>query len=167
MMPTMKRKLRLLATLAAIALPAAPSRAEDVFVKQPSVTVRAGKGAVYEEVATVKKGDRLNVIAREGKWLKVKVGPREGYVFETAVSGQPTGGDSGGGLSRLMGAGSGTSAASDTAAGRGLGESLVWARSNNMDPSGLNRMLAARKRVTPQEWEKFTADGKVGPAKPQ
>jgi Bacterial SH3 domain len=162
----MKRNLRLLATIAAISVPAVTALAEDVFIKQPTVTVRAGKGAVYDEVATVKKGDRLSVIAREGKWLKVKVGPREGYVFETAVGDRPTGGDSGG-LSKLMGAGSGTGTASDTAAGRGLGESLVWARGNNMDPSGLNKMLAARKRVSPQEWEKFTAEGKVGPAKPQ
>jgi hypothetical protein len=64
-----------------------------------------------------------------------------------------------------MGGGSGTSAASDTAAGRGLGESLTWARGNNMDPTAFNKMLANRKRVTPQEWDRFVTEGKVGPAK--
>jgi hypothetical protein len=149
---------------AALAAAATGAMAEDVVVKQPSVIVRAGKGAMYEEVATARKGEKLTVVAREGKWLKVRAGGREGYVFEAAVSGQGGGGGLGG-ISGLMAAGSGTGTASDTAAGRGVGESLNWARGNGMDPSGLNRMIAARQRVTGREWETFVQEGKVGSAR--
>jgi uncharacterized protein YraI len=151
-------------TAAIILALSAAARAEDVFVQQPSVTLRAGKGAVYEEVATVKKGDKLTVLAREGKWLKVSAAGKQGWVFENSV-GAKSGGGGLSGLSNLMGSGAGTGTASETAAGRGLGESLTWAKGANMDPRPLDRMIAARKRVSPQQWERFVNEGRVGPAK--
>src|SRR5688572_10919529 len=87
--------------------------AEDVVVKPPAVVIRSGKGAMYEEIVTAKQGEKLTVVAREGKWLKVRAGGREGYVFEPAVLGQGGGGLAG--FSSFAAAGSGTGTASDTA----------------------------------------------------
>jgi uncharacterized protein YraI len=162
-----KHKSRLIGAvvLAGLMAVAASAQAEDVFVQQPTVVIRAGKGAAYEEVATVRKGEKLSVMAREGKWLKVKVGAQEGYVFENSISARNTGRGGAGGLSSLMAAGSGTSAASVTAAGKGGLESEQWARSSNMNTAGLQQMFAMRARVTGQDFEEFTQEGKVGPAK--
>jgi len=155
---------RIAVALTIVAL-SAPVLAEDVFVKQNSVVIRAGKGSAYEEVATAKKGDKLEIVAREGSWLKVKSGGREGYVFQTAVADTKPGGDFGADLGKAFSNASGGNTASSGEAGKGLGESLEYARSKGMSPAGLDRMIALRKTVTGKDWEAFTAEGKVGPAK--
>lgn len=143
-----------------------PSFAEDVFVKQSAAVVRAGKGSAYEEVVTVRKGDKLQVVAREGSWLKVRAGGREGYVFQTAVDTAKPAGDLGADLGRMFSGASGGTAASSANAGRGLKDGAVlYARANGMNTAGLDRMLAFRKSVTGRDWESFTTEGKVGPAK--
>jgi hypothetical protein len=156
-------------TLAVIALflLGTSALAEDCYVKQNSVVIRAGKGSAYEEVGTARKGDKLQVLAREGSWLKVKAGGgKEGYVFQTAVSDtNPGGGGLGADLGRMFSGASGGNAASSGEAGKGLGESLDYARSHGMSPAGLERLIALRKTVTGRDWEAFTAEGKVGPAK--
>ena len=140
------------------------AHAEDVFVKLPEANILAGKGAGSDRIAQVKKGEKLQVLAHEGSWLKVKLGDREGYVHENSVSTSAQG-DGGGGLSKLLGTASGASGASSAEAGRGLGEALAYARSTGMSPAGLDRMLALRKTVTGADWERFTVEGNVGPAK--
>ena len=142
-----------------------PTLAEDVFVKQAAVPVRAGKGSAYDEVATVKKGDKLQVVAREGDWLKVRANGKEGYVFKTAIDTKnPSGGGKlGGDLGRMFSGASGGSTASSGAAGKGLGESLQYARTNGMSPAGLDRMIAMNKALNAPEWEAFMTQGKVGP----
>ena len=141
------------------------AHAEDVFVKLPQANILAGKGAGSDRVAQVKKGEKLQVLAHEGSWLKVKVGNQEGYVHQNSVSTSDQGGDGGGGLSKLLGTASGASGASSAEAGRGLGEALAYARSTDMSPAGLDRMLALRKTVSGADWERFTSEGNVGPAK--
>ena len=39
------------------------------------------------------------------------------------------------------------------------------ARTTGMSPAGLERMLALRKTVSGADWERFTTEGNVGPAK--
>ncbi len=161
----MKCKLKLASVaVAALLAGAGVASAEEVFVKQTSIVIRAGKGAAYDEVGKAVKGDKLQIIAREGKWLKVKTNSGEGYVFETAVA-ETKPGDDMSGIGKMLGGASGSSTASDAAAGKGFGESLDWAKSKRMSPAGLNRMIALRKSVTGKDWEQFTDEGKVGPAK--
>jgi SH3 domain-containing protein len=158
----MNRRIVLALTMVALS---APVLAEDLFVKQNSVVIRAGKGSAYEEVTTAKKGDKLELISREGSWLKVKSGGREGYVFQAAVTDAKPAGDLGADLGKMFSGASGGNTASSGEAGKGLGESLDYARSKGMSPAGLDRMIALRKTVTGKDWEAFTAEGKVGPAK--
>ena len=139
------------------------SFAEDVFVKQATVIVRDGKGSAYDEIGKARKGDKLQLVGREGPWLKVRIAGREGYVYETAVADSKPGEDLGAGLSKMLGANSGASSQSDAAAGKGFGEALKWADSKRLSRAGLQRMYAIRKSVSGKEWEAFAQEGNVGP----
>lgn len=137
--------------------------AEEVWVKSESAEIRSGKAAVFPVLATGKKGDQLTVLAREGKWIKVKLGDKEGYVYETALSTSKVG--SGGNLLSNLGAG-GTDMTSASAA-KGLEPSAeTYASSRHLDPKPLQTMVDSAKTIDPKEWQAFTAAGKVGPDAP-
>jgi hypothetical protein len=140
--------------------------AEDVTVKLPTATVLSGKTARSAKVAQLSQGAKLQVLGREGSWLKVKVGEKEGYVHENAVSasGGGGGGEGLGGLGKMLGSASGASSATSAEAGRGIGESEKWAQSKNMSAAGLQRMIAIRNSVSDADWQRFAGDDK-GPAK--
>jgi hypothetical protein len=134
--------------------------AEEVWVKSESAEIRGGKGAVYPVLVTGKKGDRLTVLGHDGKWLKVKIGEREGYVYETALSASKV--EGGGELLSNLGAG-GTDLTSASAA-KGLEPSAeTYASSKNLDPRPLQSLVDRAKTIDPKEWQAFTAAGKVGP----
>jgi hypothetical protein len=149
------------AVAAAIGVSTTAARAEDVTVKLPAASVLAGKTARSAKVVQLKQGDKLQVVGREGAWLKVKYAGQEGFIHENSVA---AGGGGGGGLSGIgkFLSGSDASASSSAEAGRGLGESAAWARSNNMNASGLQRMIAIRNSVGDADWQQFAADGKGG-----
>jgi uncharacterized protein YgiM (DUF1202 family) len=142
---------------------AAAASAEDVYVKLPVANILAGKSAGTEHIAQVKKGDKLQVIAKEGSWLKVKAGEKEGYVFKNSVSDTATSKDDKGFLNVL--GGSSASAATNAEAGKGVGESLAFARSKGMSTAGLDRMIQLRKSITASDWATFTSEGHVGSEK--
>jgi hypothetical protein len=157
-----RRTWRLAAAVLGIVSTAAV--AEDVVVKQPAASVMSGKTARSSKVAQLSAGDKVQVLGREGSWLRVKVGDKEGYLHENSVGG------SGGGLGAALGeAGKGFSSATGTrglssaAAGKGVGDSAAaWAGSKSMNTSGLERMIAMRNSVSEPDWQKFAADGKGG-----
>jgi len=144
---------------------AAAALAEDVWIKSETVQIRSGKGAVFPVIATATKGTQLTVVAHEGKWLRVKVGDQEGYVYESSISTDKVGG--GGNLLSDLGAGAQASDMSTGAAGKGLAaEADDWAKDKNLDPGPMNRLIAFRKSIDPKQWQAFTAEGKVGPDAP-
>lgn len=155
--------------LGAIAISLASAAwAEDVWTKTNATPVRAGKGALHKEVDSVKQGTKLTVLAREGKWLKVSYDkngkPVEGYVFEGSISNTRVGGD----LAGALGGRTDTADPSASAAARGLEpQADQYAASKNMDPKVIDRLIELRNSITPEEWEKFTNEGKVGPAAQQ
>ena len=137
---------------------AGAAMAESIWVKSDNVQIRSGKGAVYPVVATAPKGTELTVIERDGKWIKVQAGDQQGYIYETAASASKVSG--GGNLLSNMGAGSDMSTG---AAAKGLEQQTeTYASSKNLDTGPLNKLIALRKSITPQEWQSFTAEGKVG-----
>jgi uncharacterized protein YraI len=159
------RRLAQAAFALAIAGGATLVLAEEVWVKRPELDVRAGKGAAFETVATVKKGQKLEVVAREGTWVKVKVGDREGYVSENSLSDKKVSG--GGGISAFAG-GPDTSGATASAGAKGLDDMAEkYAADKGMDPKRVDEMIARTKAITGEEWAQFTREGKVGPDKPQ
>src|SRR5688572_4515695 len=60
-----------------------------VYVNVERLDVVDKKRAVAKTVATVDRNAPLNVIAQEGKWYKVEVGGKQGYVFADAVATSP------------------------------------------------------------------------------
>jgi uncharacterized protein YgiM (DUF1202 family) len=139
--------------------------AEEVWVKRMSLPIREGQGAAFATVATAVKGDKLQVVERDGKWLKVQLGDKQGYVYEDSISAREVkaGGDE---LRAALGGGSETSALAADAAAKGLQpETEAYTKSKNLNSASLEKMIARRKSVTGEQWTAFTADGKVGPGK--
>jgi uncharacterized protein YraI len=131
----------------------------EVWVKSGQVDIREGKGAVYPVVASVKKGEKLTIVAREGKWVKVMVGEKEGYVLEDRLSEKKVNRD------MLAGLGGSDAGSLDvTAAGKGLDENAVeYGRAHGYNEALLNELVEIRKSVTPEMWMAFTKEGRVGP----
>lgn len=133
--------------------------AETVTVKFPNARLLAKKSGGSDLMLTLRRGDVLEVVAREGTWYKVKAADgKVGYVQENSLArpgekvGQGTVGTSGKG-------------ASFAEATRGVGESEQWAKSTGNDTSGLARMLALRAAVRGADFDAFTTEGNVGPAR--
>ncbi|HEY7118716.1 MAG TPA: SH3 domain-containing protein [Tepidisphaeraceae bacterium] len=125
--------------------------AEDVVVKLPHVGLLAQKSGKGPRVAELKDGDKLQVVGKEGTWLRVKAGDKEGYVQANSVG---TGQGGGSSFNQMI---AGTSEASSAAAGKGLGEALKYAQTKGMSTAGLDRMIALSKSLTPADWEKFNS----------
>jgi hypothetical protein len=140
--------------------------AETVYVKLQNATIRTGKNATLKPVAEVNQGDKLQVIAREGSWLKVSIGGKEGYIHQNSISAD-AGGGAGGTLGRKFEGGTSSEAGAGLA-GRGLGDSAKWAQGKGLSTAGLDRMVDQKKQFTKNsgdELEMFVKDGHVGPAK--
>ena len=54
------------------------------YLTTADVEIRSGPGTKYEIVTTIPKGIKVNVVGREGNWLKVesKQGNKPGYISE-------------------------------------------------------------------------------------
>jgi hypothetical protein len=153
---------RLAIAAAVLGIVATAALAEEVVVKYPARLV-GGKSPRHALLAELKQGDRLQVLAREGPWLRVKIGDKEGYVSENAVN------NGGAGEKQLAGigqTGGKVDVASGTAAGKGVGEDAKkWAQSSGKNPAGLERMVALSASVTGTECDAFDVAGNVGPSR--
>ena len=60
------------------------------WVERTKVDIRAGKGSFYEIVDTLQKGEQVEVLKTEDKWVSVKT-PRAktGWVYEAALKQTP------------------------------------------------------------------------------
>lgn len=76
----------LLLTMAMIAFhaPAHAQSAKGSYVTTADVPLRSGPGNFHEVIATLPKGIKINVVGKEGYWLKVesKHGGKPGYIDE-------------------------------------------------------------------------------------
>jgi hypothetical protein len=163
---TRKQRSMLLIASAVLGI-SASALAETVYVKLRSGTIRSGTDATLEPVADVKQGDKLDVIGREGSWIKVSVGGKQGYIQQNAISDKPVGGKGG-----SLGQGSANvtaSAAGAGLAGRGLGDDAAkWSQGKNLNVAGLERMLAQNEVIRHQSGNvvgEFVKSGNVGPAR--
>jgi hypothetical protein len=160
-----KRRVATAAFALAIAGGVTIAVAEDVWVKRPELDLRAAPSAAGNVVATVKKGQKLEVLGREGAWVKVKAGDVEGYVSQNSLSDKKVSG--GGGLSTFAG-GPDTSGATASAGAKGLDDMAEkYAAAKGMDPKRVDEMIARTKSITADELAAFTREGQVGPDKPQ
>lgn len=156
----MKRSRWVAAALIAAATMSAAAWAEDVWVQSKLVVVRANKGPAYAEVATVKKGDKLNVVAREGAWIKVSVGGKEGFIPAKAISNTQIAGDMD--LSMFK---ANTARVDTSNAGKGVSETAQkFAQGRGMSHAAVEQLEKFRDAIrdNPREWEAFMQQGRVG-----
>ena len=149
-----KRVLRVggvFAVAAALGMAAAQSV---VYVAADKLDVVARKHPVARVVTTVDRNAKLEVVAKEGPWYRVKVGGKDGYVFEKAVSAKPGGKAEGVALSSVK---AGPVAELEQAAAvRGTSPvTLKYAGSKGLSTAGLERMFQNRQRITPDKYERF------------
>jgi hypothetical protein len=152
------RRVRHVILAAVIAGLSAVAVAEQVVVKT-DVDVRADKNPLADAVESVPTETKLEVLGREGGWVKVRTpGGKEGYVAQDDLPAN----------TNLAGA-QGNAVASDvdaSAAGRGLQEDTEkYAAAKNLNKAGVNQMLAWNKAVSSNDLKAFAAAGHVGAAK--
>jgi hypothetical protein len=138
--------------------------AEDATIKYDDSKIFSGKAAKYDTVATLKKGNKVQVLAREGPWVKVQASGKQGWIGANSLV-DPKGKGLLEGVGELAQHAEGSSSATGANAGKGAGEAEQWANSQNMSRAGLERMVALSKSIAPGEFAKFVNEGNVGPGK--
>ena len=83
----MKRRAVLMGAVLIMAAGAATAQTNTKWVERTKADVRAGKGSFHDIVDTVLKGEQVQVLQADDKWLSVKT-PRgkTGWMFEKALS---------------------------------------------------------------------------------
>lgn len=147
------------AFLAAIALmPAGLAFADQVTVEGRNVEIVEDMASDAATVELVAPGNKLEVIGKTGRWLKVRTPTgKTGFVPETMVKRNTSGFD----LTAITG-GPRASDVSAANAGRGLTEQAgTYARSRGYRTDGPDRMVALRQAAKP-DLKKFKEEGRVG-----
>jgi uncharacterized protein YgiM (DUF1202 family) len=130
-----------------------------VYVAADRLDIVDKKRTVANVVATVDKNTALTVVAQEGKWYKVDVNGKQGYVFEKAVSSQP-GGKKAEGVALSSVKGGEVAGLEQAAAIRGANPvTEKYASSKGLSSKGLKQLFAERASVTPPEYDRFQAEG--------
>lgn len=154
-----RHALRKAAVLTAIAMiPAGVALAEQVTVEGRNVEVVDDMASDAATVELVAPGNKLEVIGKTGRWLKVRTpSGKTGFVPETMVKRNTSGFD----LTAITG-GPRASDVSAANAGRGLTEQAgTYARNRGYRTDGPDRMVALRQMAKP-DLKKFKDEGRVG-----
>jgi hypothetical protein len=139
--------------------------AETLFVQSDATPVRTAADPASETLAELTKGTQVEVVAREGYWVKVKAGDREGYVYGESLgaAAPPAAGAALGGLGSVL-KGSEPSDLSASAAASGLqADTEKVASAKKMDTSAVRWMERNRAAIRSEEIAAFAAAGQVGP----
>lgn len=155
----------LVVLLAAVCIAAA---AETVYVQTASVAIRQEMSSLGREVVRVRRGASLQVLERQGVWLKVQFTDNKGqtyigYCMASALSPKPVED----GVFESLGSGGGDAdVPSASLAGKGLlAEAETYATSKNLNPAAANKMVEIRNSLTPEMLRAFQQQGKVGEAR--
>jgi uncharacterized protein YgiM (DUF1202 family) len=168
-----------LAGVVLFGLVAVPASAEERVAKRSDVVIREGKGSIYKPVATLRRGDSVNVVGKDDanpRWLKVEVNGKAGWVYEDALESRSAMAARG---PRSGFANSGASAGAEGLAASSVGidgdgreftlagagwDARRYAQQKNLNTTGLQAVTNARQALSGQELEAFQSQGKVGGA---
>jgi uncharacterized protein YgiM (DUF1202 family) len=129
----MKRRGVMAGVLLVAVAGAATAQTETKWVERTKADVRAGKGSVHEIVDTVLKGEQVQVLKTEERWLSVKT-PRgkTGWLFEKALSAAAVAPASSDFLKMVPGGDASTSATAASTGAKGI-YAEQYARSKGYD----------------------------------
>ena len=84
------RKVMLVMTAVLVAAATLTAAETTRWVERTKVDVRVGRGSYYEIVDTVLKGEQVEIVQTEDRWISVRT-PRgkTGWIFATALSAKP------------------------------------------------------------------------------
>jgi hypothetical protein len=156
-----KPRVRWMIAAAVLGISTTAAMAEDAAVKFNQVKVFAENTTASDTVTSLSKGEKVQVLARQGPWVKVSAGGKQGWISANSL-GDPKGKSMFAGLGEAAGKVSGSDSASGSAAGKGGLPSEQWAQSKNLSRAGLQRMMALRETVGGGEIKTFDTEGNVG-----
>jgi hypothetical protein len=155
------RSGRLLGTTAIAAALGAAAAATVLYVSADRLDIVEKKRAVAKTVVTVERNAKLNVIEKEGRWYKVEIDGKQGYVSEAAVADKPQGKK--GKTVPLSAVKDGSVPELETAAAvKGVNPGAAqYATGKRYRTDGLLTLQKRREAITPAEFEQFLAEGGV------
>ena len=152
----MKRKFY--AGAVAVALLSASAHAESMWVKNATVEIRDGKGAVFPAVGTLQKGQEVTVLVRDGNWVQVQAGTVKGWAHTASLSAAKVSGEF-----SLLPPGAAAAQMNTGIAARGLqGDAEKYVSSRRLNKAPLENLIKLRKSIPPAEYLAFTQQGNVG-----
>lgn len=155
----MKPMVMVLAALLVTASLVVAQTPESRWVERTKADVRAGRGSVHAVVDTVVKGESVEVLDREQRWLSVRT-PRAktGWIFEAALSSQPVSK----GISDFLRLAPGDASTSATAASAGAKGVYAqdYARSRGFDYSVV-QWIEDNQGVTAADLDAFVRQGEL------
>jgi len=157
----MKRMLILIVMVPALAAVTAVAQTASRWVDRTKTDIRAGRGSFYEIVDTVIKGDKVEVVKTEDRWMFVTT-PRakQGWVFEAALSAKtvaPGGSD----FLKLVPGDASTSATAACAGAKGV-YAQAYAQQKGYDYSVVTWI--DQNQPTLAEFDRFVKDGGLAAA---
>lgn len=138
-----------------------------MYVKSAKTKMTAEASARSKTVGYLSAGQAVNVVGEEGRFTKVSVGGKEGYVFKFKLtSSAPSGGGGGGGLDALTG--SQKMAANESSSGssiRGLSPiSENYAKGHGISADHVNSVKQMESfSVSESQIDAFQEQGELGP----
>ena len=143
-----RQRVRWIIAAAVLGISTTAAMAEDATIKFNQAKVFAENTTASDTVISLSKGQKVQVLARQGAWAKVSAGGKQGWISANSL-GDPKAKSMFAGLGEAAGNVSGSDSASGSAAGKGGLPSEQWAQSKNLSRAGLQRMLNGRGRFRP------------------
>jgi hypothetical protein len=135
-----------------------------VYATPDRLDIADRKSAVHKVVATVERNAPLTVIAQEGRWYKVEVGGKQGFVASSVVAQKP-GGKKGQSVSLSKVTGGVVPELETAAAVKGADEATIqYASSEGLSTDGLKELFRLRDSIDPDEYAQFQRQGPRGTA---
>ncbi len=134
-----------------------PAFGEDNWLRR-SAEARSDPSAAGDVVVKVTKGDRVQVLEKNGAWVKVDVKGQQGWLAADSLSGREVKPDV-----RIAGMGSSAESSSGAAA-KGLQDMTInYAARRRLSTRGVDEMVDIRKSIKSQMLKDFVAEGNIQP----
>jgi len=157
----MRRLPILIALAATLSAASVLAQTSSRWVDRTKADVRAGRGSFYEIVDTVLKGEKVEVVRSQDRWLQVTTPrDRQGWLFEAALSATAVS-SRGSDFLKLVPGDASTSATAASAGAKGV-YAEAYARERGYDYSVVT--WVEQNQPSAADFDRFVADGGLAAA---